>query len=118
MNESMAKSHIYLDLVLGEVLDLATILEILGIAIKDNRHDLVLGSLGKRFDGTVHESGTLTVSTANELGLWAGCSGRVEQFLGLVDASVLSASGQHVCHQTGAIFNTLDGDIRVFHLQR
>jgi hypothetical protein len=60
-----------LDLLCWEVLDLTAVLLVLGVSVESNTGNPILDILWELLNGPVGDGSTLTVSTANDDGIWA-----------------------------------------------
>jgi len=103
---------VHLGLGLGEVGDLAKVLEVLGVAEQDDTLDLVLDCGGELGDSVGHDRSSLGVATRNDGGRGTLGVGHLEETLGLVDGALRGAGRKEVLSQPCGVraANTLSPD--------
>lgn len=94
-----------------EVWDLAVVLLVAGVTVENNTLDAVLDGLGEILNGAMAESGTLGVTSNNDLGVRAAGSGLVEEVLHLADSAEISSTWEEVGGEESWVVNALNSDV-------
>jgi hypothetical protein len=99
------------DLVLGEIFDLSAVLLVLCVAIKKNASNSLLDRVGERFDSSVCDCGTLTISTASDDCVGAFGGSEIVQPLRIRDPSGVTSFRRQVSSNSGSVGDTFDSNI-------